>query len=53
MLKDLIRHNSKLKKEFDRMQEAYQSLCVLAFAPEKESVERILGHNQDIELAMG
>ena len=51
MLKELIRQNSTLRKEFNRMQETCQSLCDIVFSPKKESVESILKHNQDMELA--
>ena len=52
MLRDLIRQNSTLKREFERMQETYQSLCQVQLSPRKESVARILKHHQDMELAM-
>lgn len=51
MLNELIQQNSTLKKEFNRMQEAYQSLCEVVFSPKQETINAILQHNEDMELA--
>lgn len=52
MLEALIRDNSTLRKEFNRMQEAYKSLSDVVFSPKKETVDSVLRYNEDFELAM-
>ena len=47
MLVEMIQHNSTLKQEFSKMQEAYRTLCSTVIAPARESVESVLKYNQD------
>lgn len=47
MLDEIIRHNDSLKKEFSKMQKAYQSLCRVSWNPSRKSVENILQYTRD------